>query len=99
VNTRRLDSHALLPRRRWLPPERWLLLGAGPELPRLAVEFGLAGSATIATDDAEPADVVPLLHGATERLERAIGALAPGGYLYWEVDFGRSTGRRSSRPP
>jgi aminoglycoside phosphotransferase (APT) family kinase protein len=86
VNTRRLDWHALLPRRRGFPPERWLLLGDGPELPRLAVELGLAGSATIAPDDAEPADVVALLHGATERLERAIGALAPGGYLYWEVD-------------
>jgi len=87
VNARRLDWHALLPRRRGQPPEHWLLLGAGPELPRLVVELGLAGSATNACDDdAECAEVVALLSGAREGLERAIRALAPGGCLYWEVD-------------
>lgn len=86
MNARRLDWHALLPRRRGLPPERWLLLGAGPELPRLVVELGLAGSATTAPGDTKAADVVALLHGASERIEQAIAALAPGGYLYWEVD-------------
>jgi aminoglycoside phosphotransferase (APT) family kinase protein len=62
------------------------LLGAEQELPRLAVQLGLAGSAMNTTDDAQPAEVVALLHGATESLERAAGTLAPGGYLYWEVD-------------
>jgi len=87
VNARRLDWHTLLPRRSGQPPEHWLLLGAGPELSRLVAELGLAGSATNACDDdAERADVVALLHGAREGLERAIGALAAGGCLYWEVD-------------
>lgn len=86
MNVRRLDWHALLPRRTGPPAEHWLLLGAGPELSRLVVQLGLAGSAAIAPDDAEPADVVALLHGASEPLERAIAALGPGGYLYWEVD-------------
>ena len=44
-----------------------------------------------------PADVVALLQGSREPLDRAVDALAPGGLLYWEVD--RRSIRRSVVTP
>ena len=85
-NARRLDWHVLLPGRQSDMPGHWLLLGGGPDLARLAVELGLARSATTEGRVEERADVVALLHGSTETLDRAVDALAPGGLLYWEVD-------------
>jgi phosphotransferase family enzyme len=88
---RRLDWHVLLPERRQAASGHWLLLGAERDLPRLAVELGLAGSASSVADRRQPADVVGLLHTADTSIDDAIQTLAPGGYLYWEVD------RRSAR--
>jgi hypothetical protein len=85
-NARRLDWHVLLPRRQSDMPGHWLLLGGGPDLPRLAVDLGLAGSATSEGRGDGPADVVALLHGSPEPIDRAVDVLAPGGLLYWEID-------------
>ena len=83
---RRLDWHVLLPVHRQTAPDRWLLLGAGPDLPRVAVELGLAGSATAVAEPGQPDDVVALLHSADRSLGDAVRSLAPDGCLYWEVD-------------
>ncbi len=96
-NARRLDWHVLLPRRQSDTPGHWLLLGGGLDLPRLAVDLGLAGSATTEESVDGPADVVALLHGSREPLGRAVDALAPGGILYWEID--RRSIRRSVVTP
>lgn len=94
---RRLDWHVLLPGQRGSEPECLLLLGGGAELQRVAVELELAGAVTTTPDDEAPANVVAMLDGATESLDRAARALAPGGYLYWEVDR-RSVGRAALTP-
>lgn len=86
VSARRLDWHVLLPGRPAASPGPWLLLGGEPDLPRLAVELGLAESATTDRAADGPAKVVALLHDSTATLDRAVDALAPGGSLYWEVD-------------
>ena len=96
-NARRLDWHVLLPGRQSDMPGHWLLLGGGPDLARLAVELGLARSATTEGRVEQRADVVALLYGSTETLERAVDALAPGGLLYWEID--RRSIRRSVVTP
>ena len=83
---RRLDWHVLLPGPREPASDHWLLLGPDPDLSRHAVELELAGSVASVIDDAEPADVVGLLHSAATSLDDAIRSLAPGGYLYWEID-------------
>lgn len=94
---RRLDWHVLVPGRRGSEPGCLLLLGAGPELRRLAVELEMAGSVSTSPDDQTPATVVAMLDGARESLDVAARALAPGGYLYWEVD--RRSLRRAALTP